>query len=194
MTALTKEHHYEVRGGNDFRKFDRHGAPQEVYFIARAEPGKQKLLHRGLLHRGIGFVAHVITESRRCGRRGMRKFERFYAPGYSFVRLENEAQRDMLSRTPGFQSLMRAGPERYFVLLPAAMSLIERVALSTVEEKAKLPFASGEFVRVVDAPFASFPGKIEEIPHKDRIKVGVDIFGRSTPVELDAWQVEKLVK
>ncbi|AFZ83021.1 transcriptional antiterminator NusG [Candidatus Kinetoplastibacterium crithidii (ex Angomonas deanei ATCC 30255)] len=79
---------------------------------------------------------------------------------------------------------------------PIASSEIEKI-LSKMEEgfekpRPKVLFEIGEIIRVKDGPFADFNGNVEEVNYeKNKIRVSVTIFGRSTPVELDFSQVEK---
>jgi transcriptional antiterminator NusG len=76
-------------------------------------------------------------------------------------------------------------------------SEIENIIKQSEEKKEKpipkVAYEIGESVRVKEGPFTNFNGVIEEVnPVKQKIKVKVSIFGRSTPVELEYWQVEKL--
>jgi len=69
--------------------------------------------------------------------------------------------------------------------------------LAQVEErkekvKPKVTFEVGEIVKIVDGPFLNFSGAIEKVdPERGKLTVSVSIFGRSTPVDLEYWQVER---
>jgi transcriptional antiterminator NusG len=71
--------------------------------------------------------------------------------------------------------------------------LLYRQATAAERPRPKMNFEKNEMVRINDGPFASFSGKVDEInPERNTLRVMVTIFGRSTPVELDFLQVEKV--
>jgi len=73
-----------------------------------------------------------------------------------------------------------------------AAAILNRVLESEEKPKPKVLFDVGEVVRVIDGPFNDFNGVVEEVNfEKNRLLVAVQIFGRSTPVELEFSQVEK---
>ncbi len=82
---------------------------------------------------------------------------------------------------------------------PIPMDQMKTILLRTGDMKAdksvalQVDFTEGESVKIVDGPFGSFTGKIEEVhSEKRKLRVMVGIFGRNTPVEVDFFQVEKI--
>jgi transcription termination/antitermination protein NusG len=70
--------------------------------------------------------------------------------------------------------------------------ILQRVQEGAEKPKPKILFAPGEVVRIIEGPFADFDGVVEDVNYeKNKLKVSVLIFGRSTPVELDFSQVQK---
>jgi len=69
----------------------------------------------------------------------------------------------------------------------------KQIEEGTLKPKPKISFEKGETVKVIEGPFANFSGVIEEVkPDKAKVQVLVTIFGRTTPIELDFNQVEKI--
>jgi transcriptional antiterminator NusG len=96
-------------------------------------------------------------------------------------------------KTPGITAFI--GPRRK--PSPISQEEVDRVLVKAEESKAKpapkVNFERGESVRVVEGPFINFNGTVEEVyPDKGKLKVSATIFGRTTPVELEFWQVEKI--
>jgi len=137
----------------------------------------------------------VPTEQVSEVRSGKKKIsERKFFPGYVLVEMElNEDTYFLIKSTPGVTGFIGLGKRP--VPLPQAEvdTILKRTQDTQVKPSPKTVFEKGEQVRVTDGPFVNFNGTIDEIhPEKGKIKVSVSIFGRSTPVELEYWQVEKV--
>jgi transcriptional antiterminator NusG len=73
------------------------------------------------------------------------------------------------------------------------LKIKQQIEEGTLKPKPKVSFDKGETVKVIEGPFANFSGVIEEVrPDKAKVQVLVTIFGRTTPIELDFNQVEKI--
>ncbi|HHG74169.1 MAG TPA: transcription termination/antitermination factor NusG, partial [Persephonella sp.] len=114
-------------------------------------------------------------------------------PGYLLIKAElNDDLIDLIKKTPYIIGFVSAGG----VPVPLDEKDIQKV-LSQIEKGApkvkKLLFQKGDQVRVIEGPFMNFTGTVEEvIPEKEKLVVSISIFGRSTPVELEFSQVEKI--
>lgn len=74
-----------------------------------------------------------------------------------------------------------------------AARILKRMEAGKLKPQPKYFFEQGDEVRVIDGPFTNFNGTVQDVnPEKGKIKVMVSIFGRSTPVELEFVQVQKL--
>ncbi len=124
-----------------------------------------------------------------------RSSERKFFPGYVLVEMEmNEDTWHLVKDVPkvmGFIGGKKDQPAP--ISQKEAETILNRVAEGVDKPRPKVLFEPGEMVRVIDGPFNDFSGTVEEINYeKSRLRVAVSIFGRSTPVELDFQQVEKL--
>lgn len=127
--------------------------------------------------------------------KGKRKTsKRKFFPGYILIRMElNEQSWHAVCNTPKITGFV--GDKRNPIPVPEAeiSRMTNRVSDGTSKPKPKVSFREGETVRVIDGPFLNFNGTVENVnPDKAKLKVLVSIFGRSTPVELDFVQVEKI--
>lgn len=136
----------------------------------------------------------VPTEDVTEVRRGRKiTAERRYLPGYVLVKmLLNDQTYHLIKETPKVTGFLGAGNKP----MPVSQKEVDRirgVVTDAIERpRSTITFEIGENVRVVDGPFASFSGVVEDVDEDtQRVKVAVSIFGRATPVELEFAQVEK---
>jgi transcription termination/antitermination protein NusG len=123
-----------------------------------------------------------------------RKSERKFFPGYVLVEMIMDEETWHLVRSiPKVLGFIGGTSDKPAPISPKEAEIIlQRMQDSSEKPKPKVLFEVGEVVRVIDGPFADFNGVVEEVNYeKNRLRVAVLIFGRSTPVELQFDQVEK---
>jgi transcription termination/antitermination protein NusG len=132
-----------------------------------------------------------------------RKSERKFFPGYVLVQIEtNEEGKTpriddeswhLIKETSKVMGFIGGTADRPLPIKDSEADVIlQRVQEGVDKPRPKVLFEPGEMVRVIDGPFNDFNGVVEEVNYdKNRLRVAVLIFGRSTPVELEFSQVEK---
>jgi transcriptional antiterminator NusG len=172
------------------------------WYVVRAISGNEKKVKQYIENEinrlGLkDFVSQVLipTEKVYQIRKGKKvSKERNYFPGYVLIEavLTGEIPH-IIKNVPGVINFLGSKGEA----VPLRQAEVNRILgkvdeLSEREEELTTPFIIGETVTVIDGPFNSFSGVIEEInEEKKKLKVMVKIFGRKTPLELSFMQVEK---
>ncbi|MDH7512408.1 MAG: transcription termination/antitermination protein NusG [Clostridiales bacterium] len=115
-------------------------------------------------------------------------------PGYILVEMEmNDENWHLVRETPKVTGFVGPGKKPSPLNREEVGQIVEHMETTSERPKPKHTFEKGEAVRIIDGPFFNFNGIVEEVNHeKNTLKVLVTIFGRSTPVELEFLQVEKL--
>lgn len=141
------------------------------------------------------LIPHVLIPSEKVAevKAGKKTISaRKFFPGYILVEMARTDETYYLVRqTPGVIGFIGSGSP-----IPLQeheiQDVLAQIELKKEKVKPKVLFEIGETVKITDGPFINFNGTIDEVnPDKGKLKVLVSIFGRSTPVELEYWQVEK---
>jgi transcription termination/antitermination protein NusG len=191
------------KADNDKAKVDSDKAKTvKRWYVVHAYSGYEKYVMQALKERielegleerfGEIIVPTEEVVEMRAGQK--RKSERKFFPGYVLVKMVMDDDTWHLVRhVPKVLGFIGGTSDR-----PAPISekeaevILQRVQESIDKPKPKILFEPGEVVRVIEGPFADFNGVVEEVNYeKNRLRVAVLIFGRSTPVELEFNQVTK---
>jgi transcriptional antiterminator NusG len=123
-----------------------------------------------------------------------RKSERKFFPGYVLVQMEMDDETwHLVKEVPKVLGFIGGSSDRPAPISDKeAQAILNRVQEGVDKPRPKVLFEPGEVVRVTDGPFNDFSGVVENVNYeKSKVRVAVQILGRSTPVELDFSQVEK---
>lgn len=172
------------------------------WYVVHAYSGFEQQVKRSLVERIARYSMQdkfgdvlVPTEEVVEMREGQkRKSDRKFFPGYVLVQMEmNEETWHLVKNVPKVMGFIGGTSDK-----PAPISdkeaaeILNRVQEGAEKPRPKVLFEAGEVVRITDGPFNDFNGIVEEVDYdKNRLRVEVSIFGRSTPVDLDFSQVTK---
>ena len=180
--------------------------PNEWYTIqtlSGQEMKAEKSLRKRIIEEEMGeFIDEILLPMEKVVevRGGTKKVsQRKLYPGYIFIQMKlyDEEKRllptpwDFVRNTQGIIGFL--GGERPIATPTEEIEAIKaQITEAEESEKPRVNFEIGEVVKINDGPFQNYNGAVEEIDAEaGKLKVTIDIFGRSTPVELEYWQVEK---
>ena len=178
------------------------GVTTKQWYIVQTYSGFEKKVSESLRQRVQAYgIAEEIGEilmptedvvEMRGGRKVVTP-KRFF-PGYILVEMEmTDNAWHVVKNTPKVTGFVGAGAKPTPLSQEEVDHILLQVSTAAEKPKPRYSFDKGDLVRINEGPFTSFNGVVEDVNlDKNTLKVLVTIFGRSTPVELDFMQVEKI--
>lgn len=176
--------------------------PNMKWYIIHAYSGFERKVKESLESRvqafGLGDkIGKVLIPTESVTEvRGGKKYtsERMFYPGYVLVEMDmDDHVWHVVKATPRVTGFVGTGQQPTPLSEEEVNHIVYKVADSKEKPKLKVKFEKNEKVKITEGPFATFEGVIDDVNEdKETVKVMVTIFGRSTPVELEFGQVEKV--
>jgi transcription termination/antitermination protein NusG len=177
--------------------------PNMKWYIIHAYSGFERKVRESLESRVQAFglqnkIGKVLIPTESVTEvRGGKKYtsERMFYPGYVLVEMDmDDHVWHVVKSTPRVTGFVGTGQQPTPLSEEEVNHIVYKVADSREKPKLKVKFEKGETVRIGEGPFATFTGVVDDVNEdRETLKVMVTIFGRSTPVELEFGQVEKVV-
>jgi transcriptional antiterminator NusG len=177
-------------------------SPAMNWYIIHAYSGFENKVAESLRSRAQAFgFAHRVGQilipteevvELRNGKKVTSK--RLLYPGYVLVQMEMDDELwHAVKSTPRVTGFVGGGTKPVPLTADEVNAVLYRQQSSAERPRPKLTFEKNETVKIIDGPFTNFSGKVDEVnSERSTLRVMVTIFGRSTPVELDFLQVEKI--
>ena len=172
------------------------------WYVVHAYSGFEKTVQRTLTERisragmqdQFGRILVPVEEvvEMKSGQKNIS--ERKFFPGYVLVEMDmTDESWHLVKSTPKVTGFIGGTSTRPTPISEKEVqNILHQIQEGVEKPRPKVLFENGEMVRVKEGPFTDFNGTVEDVNYdKNKIRVAVTIFGRSTPVELDFGQVEK---
>ena len=179
------------------------GNPRMKWYIIHAYSGFERKVRESLESRirafGLeGRMGRVLIPTETVTEiRNNKKYTResMFYPGYVLIEMDMDDEVwHMVKSTPRVTGFVGTGQQPTPLSDDEVKQIVYRVADSKEKPKLKIKYEKNETVRIAEGPFATFTGVVDEVNEdRETLKVMVTIFGRSTPVELEFSQVEKVL-
>jgi transcriptional antiterminator NusG len=176
--------------------------PNMKWYIIHAYSGFERKVKESLESRVQAFglqdkIGKVLIPTESVTEvRGGKKYtsERMFYPGYVLVEMDmDDHVWHVVKATPRVTGFVGTGQQPTPLSEEEVGHIVYKVADSREKPKLKVKFEKNETVRISEGPFATFTGIVDEVNEdRETLKIMVTIFGRSTPVELEFGQVEKV--
>ncbi len=172
------------------------------WYVVHTQTGSEEKAKAGLESRMAttvlkNFVGEIVVPTEQVSeiRGGKKRIStRKFFPGYILLKMEmNKESWYLVKTTPGITGFIGPGNKPAPLSDDEVQNILKRTEETGAKPSPKIVFEINEPIRISQGPFANFNGTVMEVyPDRGKLKVSVSIFGRSTLVELEYWQVEKV--
>jgi len=176
--------------------------PQFQWFVLKAATGQENKIMKSLKERIVNhklteYFAEILVPEETAvtnvnGKK--RTIKKKFFPGYVLIKMiMNDTTWHLVKSTDKVSGFIGGTSNKPTPITAEEAAYMTNSSVDGFKRpKSTIHFTEGESVKVIEGPFTSFVGTVENVNEKGKLKVNVSIFGRPTPVELDFSQVEKV--